>query len=485
MTGDLQQRMTRAVAWVGIASATVAVFDAITLAILLWQWVTPTDLGVATLAVTLFYFIDLVTEAGLTSVLIQRETLDDDTVSTVFWLNVGVSLVAFLAVLGIGPVIGAIQDQPIVGWMLIAYGTKLVFQNVYFVPAALLRREMRFKELSIVRTIANAGDVTAKLAVAAAGEPIWCFVAGPLARVAITGIGVQICRPWRPRRTFDRREARAMLSFGFTTTGTQYLQHFYTNITYQIVGFYFGEAMLGIYRVAYELALYPVNWISNVVSQVAFPAFARLRSDRRELAAQFVRFSRQNLATVLPILVLVAVGAGELLALLFPEVGAGATAARLLCVVGLLRGIDCLYIPLLDGMGLARSNARVAVFATIVLVGLDLAFAAYVGPELGYLAVVVGRLVGYPLVIAMHARIALLRLELPLGAYLRPLVRLVAWAAIAACAGIVVGLAVPPLTPATRLLAIGGVSIAILGLLLHRVEHLGPAAVVRAFRTKA
>src|SRR5204862_6528791 len=122
--------------------------------------------------------------------------------------------------------------------------------------------ELGFKELSIVRTIANAADAAAKIGFAAAGEPIWCFVAGPLVRVAITGIGLQIVRPWRPRAVFRLGEARAWLGFGFKTTGSQYLQHFYSNISHQVVGFYFGTAALGAYRVAYELVLYPINWVS-------------------------------------------------------------------------------------------------------------------------------------------------------------------------------------------------------------------------------
>ena len=52
-----------------------------------------------------------------------------------------------------------------------------------------------------------------------------------------------------------------MLSFGFKSTGSQYLQHFYNNISHQVVGFYFGATALGAYRLAYEIALYPINWV--------------------------------------------------------------------------------------------------------------------------------------------------------------------------------------------------------------------------------
>ncbi len=476
------RQISRAVAWVGLAAGAVALLDVVALGLLLGFWVTTSDLGTATLAVTLFYFLDLATEAGLSSVLIQRESVDDETLSSVFWLNVLVSTGLFVAMIGIGPLVGRIQGNPLVGTILIAYSTKLLYQNIYFIPAALLRRDLRFKELSIVRTVANVGDVAGRIGFAAAGEPIWCFVAGPLIRIVITGIGLQLYRPWRPRLVFRTAEARAWIVFAFRTTSSQILQHFYNNVGYQIVGFYFGEAALGTYRVAYELVLYPVNFVSNIVSQVAFPAFAQLRFDRAALTAQFRRFSRQNLAMVLPILVVIVVAANDLLAVFFPRVIAGADAARILCLVGMMRAVDCLYLPVLDGIGLAGRNLAVAVFAAIVLIVCDVTFSVILGPALGFRAVVVGRIVGYPVVIALHAYIALGHIGLAARPYLRDLGGILLCGVFALAPGLAVELVAPSLSPAFRLMIVAPISLAAVGVLLAIFQQLSPGAIARELR---
>lgn len=502
-----RRKVSRAVAWVGAASAMISVFDACSLALLWWKWVDGNAFGTASLAVTLFYFLDLVTEAGLSTVLVRKENLDEATTTTVFWLNVMVSVGAFLVLLGVAPLIGWIQGRPIVGWMLIAYGTKLLYQNIYFVPAALLRREMRFKELSIVRTLANAGDGIAKITFAAMGQPIWCFVAGPLTRVFITGVGTFIAHPWRPHGKPHFAEARAMLSFGFKSTGSQYLQHFYNNISYQIVGYYFGTAALGAYRLAYEIVLYPINWVSNVVTQVAFPAFARVSTRSRELANQFLQFSRQNLAVALPILVLLLVGATDFLHVVFPRVfappvtipqsaelqaafevffpriGDISTPMRLLCVVGLLRAIDCLYLPLLDAMGFAGRNFLVAGLAAVVLTTFDIAFAVVLGDQMSFVAVALGRMLGYPIVIAVHAYIALGRLKMPPRNYVGHLAGIVASATIALVPGLILQIILPDSVPhGLRLAATGGISVLTLGALLQIFHGLGIRTVVRELR---
>ncbi len=481
---DERTKVSRAVAWVGLASSTVALLDVVALGVLLGFWVTKQDLGDATLAVTLFFFLDLATEAGLSSVLIQRASIDDATVSSVFWLNLAWSCALFGAMFLIGPAVGWLQGNPVVGTMLIVYATKLVYQNVYFVPAALLRRELRFKELSIVRTVANLGDVGGRVGFAAAGYPVWCFVAGPLIRIAITGVGLQICRPWRPRFVFERGHVREWISYGSKTTGSQMLQHLYNNIGYQIVGYFFGSAALGVYRVAYEMVLYPVNFVSNIVQQVAFPAFSRLNQDRVALAAQFRRFSRQNAAMTLPILVLIAVASNDLFAVFFPHETEGATVARILCVVGMLRAVDCLYLPLLDAVGLAGRNVMIAVIAAVVLTGCDIVFSATLQDALGVDAIAVGRIVGYPLVISLHAYLALTQIGLSGWTYVRDQGGILLCGVLAAIPGLAIELVATDLRPGVRLAIVAGVTLGGVAIALHYLQGLGPKAIVTELKRK-
>src|SRR4030095_143801 len=95
--------------------------------------------------------------------------------------------------------------------------------------------------------------------------------------------------------------------FGLRTSASQILYHIYTNLDYQVVGHYFGAAALGVYKLAYEIVLDPVTIISNAVTGVGFPPFARMRPDAKQLTEQFIPFTRMNLITVLPFVSLILV----------------------------------------------------------------------------------------------------------------------------------------------------------------------------------
>ena len=369
---QIGKNVTRGLAWVGTASSLVGILDFLALLIVLGVWVPADQYGVATMAVWIFPILDQATDLGLSAAVVQREKHDEDTISTVFWINL-TSAVALFAVLCVGAPILAREfyGHAIVGWMLIAYGTKLIWQNVYFIPSAMMRRELRFKELSIIRIIANIAEFCGKVGFAAAGFGIWCFVLGPLCRVLVTGIGCQLRHPWRPRFVLRLRQSWSYASFGAKSAGSQILFYFYTNVDYPIVGYYFGETALGLYRVAYEIVLEPVRVISQVVVDVAFPVFSRLRHERDLLVARFILFTRLNLVTVMTYAAVAFVIADDLIAIAFSDyIGAG-DAVRILCGVAILRSVSFVVPPLLDGVG---RPARTFIYTLTAAIALPVSF---------------------------------------------------------------------------------------------------------------
>jgi O-antigen/teichoic acid export membrane protein len=422
-TVPMQKRIDRSLGWVGAASSIVGALDAVALVLILGWWATPEQFGIASLAVWLFPILDCGSELGLTAALIQDEQRTARDESTAFWLGLAVALSCLALLVVVAPVLGRAAGAPVVTAMLLAYGGKLAFQNVFQIPMALMRKQLRFRELSVIRIVANMAEFGGKVGLAWSGHPIAAFVGGALLRVLVTGIGVQWCSPWRPRFELDRSTARRYLAFGAKSSASQLLYFFYTNVDYPIVGHTFGAAALGYYRIAYELVLYPVRYISDVVVQVAFPVFARLRSRRDELVEQFVSFSRRNLLAIVPFLLAVLLFAEPILRVVFPRYVPAATAARVLCAVGALRAISYVFPPLLDGVGRPGRTLFYNVLAAVLLPTAFLLSAHVLGARFGFLSVAIAWAVAYPLAFAVIVAMGLAHLELSPRDYARGLVR--------------------------------------------------------------
>ena len=341
----MQARVNRGVVWVGIASSMVGVLDVLAFFIMITFWISQEEVGIAWLATSLFPLLDMITDLGLTAAVIQRDDHTEDRISTVFWLNVLLSLfLAAILALVVGPILALLHEQPVLTWMLAAYGGKLLWQNVYFIPYALMKRELRFKELSILRIIANLAEFAGKVGFAALGAGVWAFVLGPLCRVFVTGVGTQILHPWRPRMVLRLREAFDWASYGMKTSGSKILFYLYSRLDFQVVGYFFGEAANGLYASASFLVLQPAQVISEIVTNVAFPAFSRLKNDAAALVGQLIAFIRMNMVVLLGFLGLVLVSCDEIFGIMeifsSDEWTDAAPAARILCAVGVLRSLS-------------------------------------------------------------------------------------------------------------------------------------------------
>jgi teichuronic acid exporter len=483
---DDERNIRRGTAWVGIASGLSGTLDVVTTVTCLWLWLSPADLGTATLAGALLPVLERFATLGMGAAMVRQGDGDRRALSTMLWITIAASLVVLAAVIALGPWIAGLFGAPIIAGLLVGYSLRPVLQTVHAVPEALMRRELQFASLTRVRMIASCADALTKLVTAYLGAHlwpdlrIWCFVLGPLVNGIVTSIGIQMCRPWRPALAFDRRIAVSSLRYGLQVSFGELLYFIYTNADYLVIGRVWGNAAVGAYRLAYELVLDVVRLISLVTTEVAFPAFARLLTDRRRAGALLVQFTRQNAIALAPVLVFLAVAADDLLAVLYPPLPrAATTAARILCVVGALRMISFVLPAMLAGLGHAADALIYQALAAVALPS-AFAFAAIIAPDRGFVVVAWAWAAAYPLVFAILLGRSLARCHLQLASYLRGLGGVLACGAASAAAAIAVHAL--PLRPLARLLVVALAVLVVYLAMLARFERITPRSILRAIR---
>lgn len=484
---NITTRVNRGLAWTALASPVVWTLDIVGTLLVLALWISPEQMGVAALAIPFFPALDLASEMGLGAAVIQRDDHTEDRLSTVFWVNVAISVVlALVLALGVGPLLAWIHGHAILATLFAAYGVKLIWHNLFLVPRALMRRQLRFKELELLRALSNVGEFVGKVGAAAAGLGVWCFVIGPMCRVLVTGIGIQLCLPWRPRLVCKLRDAMDWVTFGLKAASSQIIYHIYTNVDYQVVGYMFSERATGLYWFAYELVLKPCFLIGQTLHAIAFAAYSRLKLDRPRLIEQFIGFSRLSLVVMLGFLSLIAVSADDILALVWgSEAMPAAAVARILCLVGVLRALSFVIPPLLDGVGRPGASLIYNALAAVLVPLSFVVCAALWGDTLGYVSVAVAWTIGYPLAFAVLVALALAILELSPLAYLARLWGVVACAAAAAGAGWVARALVDGASTGTRFGVAAAATVTVYAAGLAVTQGLTPRSVAAAIRGDA
>jgi O-antigen/teichoic acid export membrane protein len=487
---SLDARVARGVAWAASAQAVIAVADLISQIAVTVFFISPSDLGLAFAAIPFYTALDYIADAGIGAALIQRDDHTPERISTVFWFNLLISGAMFVALLGLGPLYGWIQDAPVVGWLLVAYGAKLILQNAYAIPFALLRKELRFDAIAKARILAHLTESISRVVFAALGATVWCWTFAALARTVVFSIAVQVQRPFAPKLVFQPREVAPYIKFGLRSAASNVLYQLYTSMDAPIIFHFFGKQALGIYALADQIVLEPVKMIANVVIDVAFPTFARLRTDTKALGVQLIKLTRLNLIAVLPFAIIVLLVIPEILRLFWLGHGGWdattiawcADAARILCVMGFFRALGFLGPPLLDGIGKPELTLRYMIIATIAVPGSFVLGAELLGDQLWFLSVAVAWAIGYPIAFAVLAYLVARTAELDVRAYLRGTWGVIACCAIGTAVGFATSAALPSASDLVRLVAIAGATLIVIVGLLATWQKITPRSIAAALR---
>ena len=394
---DLAARIHNALVWVGSASAFVAVLDICALILLLKYWIDLEAFGLATAVLAFHGAFELFAELGICAAIIQKRTQTDTQVSTLYWLSLLLGFLVAAVIWFSAPLFALLHKNQMICPMFRLYALQLIIRPLYACHQALMKRELRFRELSSIRLGSNSADFLVRITTAASGAGPWCFIYGLLARTIVEGAGVILACRWSPRLVFRLGESREHIIFGLKSSTSELIYRLYSNSDYWAVSIFLGPSTLGLYRAAYELILEPVRFISQVIINVAFPAFSRLRGNSTEAAAQLARFTRTNLVIIGLFVACILACAEQLLSVIFtPEYVAAGWTARILSVVAILRSVSHLGPPFLDGMGRPGLTLRYQLLTGIICSALFFITARCLGPDYGIIVVAFAWSIGYP-----------------------------------------------------------------------------------------
>jgi polysaccharide transporter, PST family len=254
---------------------------------------------------------------GLSAATIQRPTITQKQVSTLFWINTAFGLgLAGLLVL-VAPLIADFYNEP----ELTAVTTWLAAGFALSGPAiqhwALLRRQMRFGAIAMIETGAEVAGMALAIGLALDGWSYWALVAQRLAVPGLTLVATWLLCPWRPGLPARDADLQGFVHFGASVTGFNLLTAAARSLDQVLIGWLWGPAVLGFYERAAKLVLVPVNNINAPIYAVAMPVLSRLDGQPERYRSAFLLMLEKFAMVTMPPAAVAMVTADWVVALLF------------------------------------------------------------------------------------------------------------------------------------------------------------------------
>ena len=243
--------------------------------VVLARLIPPSAFGMFAIVVIVQELAVNVPSEGVASALVQRKSIEREHLQggLALSLTVGAALaVATLLLAGVvvRPIYGADTATLVMlttPWFLVG--------AVVAVPMAVLRRRLDFRRLSMLALTQSAVRSIGSIVLASvfgldAPALVYGGMAGVVAMLALALVFVRVPLPrWR------MREIRDLLPYGGPASLATFAWSGFRNGDYAIVGARLGVTQAGFYWRGFQLAVEYQSKISQVMTQMAFPVFAR------------------------------------------------------------------------------------------------------------------------------------------------------------------------------------------------------------------
>ncbi|MEX0746101.1 MAG: lipopolysaccharide biosynthesis protein [Phycisphaeraceae bacterium] len=277
---------------------------------------TPADFGLIAMVSAFTGFVSLFKDLGLSMATVQRPEVNHAQVSTLFWINVGLSLVLMAITAALAPAVALFYGEPALTWVTLAIAGTFIFGGLSAQHTALLRRQMRFTALASIQVTAMAVSVGVAIAMAWWGASYWALVGLNASQAVTIAVLSWVCSGWRPGLPRRDAEVGSMLAFGGNSVAASTLNYAGTNLDNVLIGWWVGSAALGFYTKAYSLLTLPLRQISAPLGGVAIPAMSRAIADPQRYRRAYLSAATQLLCLTIPLALYFIVFAGDVIYLL-------------------------------------------------------------------------------------------------------------------------------------------------------------------------
>ncbi len=281
------QRAIKAAAWLtGLRAGNriLAVLRLVFIADLLG----PEQMGLFGVAVVVLATMDILSELGINTALIQRRGDIQPFLGTAWSVQATRGFLVGTLLILLAPFIAAWFKSPEAVPVIRLLALSPILRGLRSAGTVYFDRELRIKQLTVFELGATFIDVVLSIVLVLILRDIYALVWARLAGMAYMVVASYLMTR-QPRPELSLEKLREILGFGIWVFVSGLMAFVLVRGGDFAVGRLRPTEELGIYTIATQLAIMPIREITQVIQRVTLPTYSRLQDDRDRLARAFLR----------------------------------------------------------------------------------------------------------------------------------------------------------------------------------------------------
>lgn len=266
--------------WTTTATVVTTVLSFAQLAIIA-RVLEPSIFGLVSICSLVLNFFHIFANLGFTNSIISKQENDKKILSTIFYASIGLGFsIGIIIFFSAGAVVEYYHEPKLLYAIRVsAFTFPLIYTSqIYW---NLLQKELEFKILAIIDVVGAVVNIIVTIFLAYNGYQELSIIYSQVLFTAIkTVLYIFLGRKlFTPMFYFKLNEIKDHLRFGIYHLGEGILGFVNSNLENIVIGKAIGVKELGLYTIAYQLAVFPVYRLNPIIMQVSYPIMAKMKDN--------------------------------------------------------------------------------------------------------------------------------------------------------------------------------------------------------------
>lgn len=335
--------------------------------IILARLLAPSDFGIVAMIGIFFAVAQSFVDSGFSNALVRKTDRREEDLSTCFYFNIGVGIVAYIVLFLIAPFIADFYNQPILSPIIRITGLGVVLNSLCVVQQALFTIRIDFKSQAKVTLSATIISGIVGVVLAYLGYGVWALVwQGVVMSLVRMGL-LWLMSKWRPKTSFSKDSFHYLFGYGSKLLASGLLDTIYNNIYPIVIGKFYSPSQLGNYSRALSFAQLPSSNITSILQRVTFPVLSSIQDDLPRLQTNYRRLLKLSAFIVFPLMMgLAAVAFPLIRVVLTPKWEGCSLYLQIICFALIWYPIHAINLNLLQVKGRSDLFLRLEIIKKIV-----------------------------------------------------------------------------------------------------------------------
>lgn len=302
MSGAIRNKILSGLIWSGSESFINQFFGFIQ-GVILARLLMPSDFGLIAMAGVFNALARTMADSGFSTALIRKKERTDLDYSTVFDVNVVISLVLALLLCACSNQIASFYNEPLISEIVCLNALLIFLSSFTNVQSTRLMANMEFKKRSKINMIITIANGLLAIGMAYCGLGVWSLIYPYFITFVISLFLYWYYQRWFPGFRFSLVSFKELFGFGSKLLASSLLDVIYNNLYPLVIGRKYTSSDLAFYSKGDTFARLPSVTITNVLALVTLPVLSDIQNEDERLQVSYRKFISLSAFVVFPLLI--------------------------------------------------------------------------------------------------------------------------------------------------------------------------------------